>query len=238
MFMMACRRYIYLYLALGVGLLHAQGFTPQYVTHLAINPSGPAFEFVARADQNGDSVSSYGYLSYINGIDDALLFANGTSQSQHETNARFTFVSKSTFTHRFVNANVIVGVQDETISIYFAESPIARDFNEPDTFAQGNVVAKFHDRVQSILNVQVPISQQGPGRAVIYATTHAIQQRSTVFTLDGKRYVIGRIGSQFQLEGTGEGILTSSSPLTAHFVLGGFAEEANRRLVTSRHGQF
>jgi hypothetical protein len=223
--MIASKNWVYLYLAVGVGLLDAQG-----VTYVASNPSGPAFEFVARGDQSGDTASTYGYLSHIDGIDDASLFTNGQGQAPNETNARFTLVTTLTFTSRFANANVIVGVQDETMSVYFTEFPTARDFTKPETFAQGDVVATFHNRVQTVLNVQTPISQQGPGMGIIHATTQATEQGSTAFTLGGKSYALGRIGSAFRMEATGEGTLTSASPLTAHFVFGGFAEEANRRL--------
>jgi hypothetical protein len=115
------------------------------------------------------------------------------------------------------------------MTIYFIASPAPRDFTKPDTFAQGATVATFHNRVQTILNVQTPISAQSPGRGIIQANTDATQQGSTVFSLNGKSYALGQVGLTYQMTATGQGTLTSASPLTASFAFGGFAEESSRR---------
>jgi hypothetical protein len=222
------------YLTVGAGLICAQGLAPlaASLTPLAANADGHAFEYVARADQSGDSAALYGYLTHIDGIDDATLFAVGAppaTSPRSEVNARLTVVGKLTFTNRFVNGNLVISSEDETMTIYFHEFPAARDFAKPDTFTQGAVVATFRNRVQTILNVQSPISAQSPGRGIVQATTDAAQESSTVFTLNGKRYAIGQVGGNYRLFSTGQGALASVSPLAASFVFGGFAEEASRK---------
>jgi hypothetical protein len=223
--MIANKTWVCLYLALGACLLNGQA-----ITYLASNPNGHSFEFVERGDQNGDAATTYGYLSHVYGIDDALLFANVTAtQPPNEVNAKLTVVSKLTFTSRFVNANIIVATQDEALTVYFTDFPTPRDFTKADTFTQGAVVATFHNRVQTILNVQTPISAQSPGRGIIQANTESTQVGSTVFTLSGKSYALGQIGSTYRMTATGQGTLTSASPLIASFVFGGFAEEESNR---------
>ncbi len=226
--MIGRKGWIYLCLALGAGTLSAQS-----ISYLANNPNGHAFEFVARADQNGDNASSYGYLSHLNGIDDGLLFSStvGPAGTKSEVNARFAIVSTLTFTSRLVNANIVTAVQDETFQVYYTEFPTARDFTKPDTFRQGTVIATFHNRVQTILNVQTPLSEAGPGRGIIQATTDSNQVGGEVFTLDGKSYALGQIGTNFRLGATGQGTLTSANPFIASFVFSGYAEQAGRRPV-------
>ena len=214
------KHWIFLCLTVGASLLSAQT-----ITYLASKPNVHAFEFVAHGDQTGDSATTYGYLSRVNGIDSALLFATtAATQTRSEVNAKLTVVSKLTFTDRFVNGNMIVGVQDETMTIYFTDAPTARDFAKPDTFTQGTVVATFHDGVQTVLNVQTPLSVTGPGRGIVLANTQGSQDSGTVFTLSGERYVLGQIGMPIRMVATGQGTLTSASPFVATFLFGGFAE--------------
>jgi hypothetical protein len=229
--MIARKACIYVYLAVGASLLSAQS-----ITYLATNPEGHSFEIVARGNQTGDTATTFGYLSHVDGMDDAALFSTSgvPAGTKSEVNARMTVVTTLTFTDRFVNANLVIGVQDEAMTIYFSEFPTARDFTQPDTFSQGTVVATFHNRAQTILNVQTPISEQGPGRAVVQATTEANQESSTVFTLDGNRFAFGQIGSTYRIVSAGEGTLASVSPLAATFVFGSYAELPNRRRTVLR----
>ena len=124
---------------------------------------------------------------------------------------------------------MVIATQDETSTIYYIETPAPRDFAKPDTFSQGTAVATFRNRDQTILNVQSPISAQSPGRGILQATTESDQQSSAIFTLAGKNYALGQVGGKYWLFLTGQGTLTSSSPLAASFLVGGFAEEASRR---------
>jgi hypothetical protein len=217
-------------LALPLTLLgtFASGLSGHALVRLGMNPTGHSFEYVARANQSGNSASLYGYLTHINGLDDAELFTPpaipGTPPS--EANARFTVVTQLTFTTRFVNANLVIGSEDETMTIYFDQFPQVRDFANPATFATGTAVATFRNRVQTILNVQVPLSAESPGRAIIQGDTESTQEGATDFTFGNKRYVIGQSGRGLHLFATGEGTLTSTNPFAAVFVFGGYAEEA------------
>lgn len=220
------------YLALTFLLAGASSLSAQPLTRLALNSNGHSFEYVARADQAGDAATLYGYVTHIAGIDDALLFAGGVSSAtpaRSEVNARFTIVTKLTFTNRFVNGTLVISTQDEAMTIYFNQFPQARDFAKPDSFSNGSAVATFKNRVQTILNVQTPLSAQSPGRGIIQGTTDSVQESASVFTLDDKRYVIGQIGHGLRLVAAGQGTLSGINPFAATFLLGGYAEESSTR---------
>jgi hypothetical protein len=215
------------FLLAGANCLSAQALVP-----LALNANGHSFEYVARADQSGDTATLYGYVTHIAGIDDALLFAPGVSSTtppRSEVNARLTIVTKLTFTSRYVNGTLVIASQDEAMTIYFNQFPQARDFTKADTFSSGAAVATFKNRVQTILNVQTPLSAQSPGRGIIQGSTDSVQEGASVFTLEDKRYVIGQVGHGFRLFASGEGTLTSANPFVASFLLGGYAEASSAR---------
>ena len=223
------------YLALTFLLAGASCLSAQALIPLALTAGGHSFEYVARADQSGDAATLYGYLTHVNGLDDALLFASGVASAtpaQGEANSRFTVVSKLTFTNRFVNGSLVIATQDETMTVYFNQFPPARDFTKPDSFSVGTAVATFHSRVQTILNVQTPLSAQSPGRGIIQGASDSIQQSASIFTWDSKQYVFGQVGNGLRMMATGQGTLTAITPFVASFLLGGYAEEsAARRLL-------
>lgn len=204
-----------------------------------MDAGGHSLEFVARADQAGDTLNVYGYLTHISGIDDAFLFSPPTSSltpPRGEANARFTFVATANFLDRFVNGNMVIGAQEETMTIYFEELPQAHDFASPETFALGLSVAAFQSRLQSILNVQTPLSAESPGKGILQLTSDSTQESATVFTIGSERYALGSVGHGIQVFATGEGTLTGVNPFAATFVFGGYAVDSvaagsNRRLL-------
>lgn len=215
-------------------LLSSAGYlSAQPLNRLGMTATGHSFEYVARGDQSGDSVTLYGYMTHVDGIEDSLLFAPVVSSSQPpqgEANARLSFVSKMTFTSRIANGPIISSTQDEEMTIYFTPLPQGRDFTKADTFSGGTPIAAFKSRVHNILNVQAPISVAGPGRGITVANSESSQQSATAFTLDNRRYVFGQVGRQLNIFGTGQGALTGVNPFVANFLVAGYAEEvASRR---------
>ena len=210
-------------------LSSASHLAAQPLTRVGMSATGHSFEYIARADQSGDSVTLYGYMTHLDGIDDALLFAPGVSSSQPsqgEANARMTFVAKSTFTSRIPNGSIISSTQNEEMTVYFTPLPQARDFTKPDTFSTGTAIAAFKSRVYNILNVQSPLTPQGPGRGITIATSDSVQDSAAAFTLDNRRYVFGQVRRQLKIFGTGQGTLTAVNPFVANFLVAGYAEEA------------
>jgi hypothetical protein len=207
-------------------LSSASYLSAQPLTRLGMSTTGHSFEYVARADQSGDSVTLYGYMTHVHGIDDGLLFASVSSNQppQGEANARLSFVSKLTFTSRIVNGTIISSTQDEELSVYFTEFPQGRDFTKSDSFSGDTTIATFKSRVHNVLNVQAPISATGPGRGITQVTSESLQDSAVAFTLDNNRYVFGQVGRLMKVFGTGQGVLTGVNPFVANFLVAGYAE--------------
>ena len=170
-----------------------------------------AFEFLGRSDQDGPTVTHYGYLTHLFGLADAALFSDPTTRT--EATARFTFSATTTLTARHEVGNMIVTAAPGTLTIYFNDTP-GSDFAQPGSFAAGQAIATFSVRYHNILNVQAP------NEGIATAVADLVQPSASAFTLNGGPHRVGHQGFQLRVRATGPGTRTQVDPVRAFFLLG------------------
>lgn len=170
-----------------------------------------ALEFLGRSDQDGPTVTHYGYLTHLFGLADAALFSDPTTRT--EATARFTFSATTTLTARHEVGNMIVTAAPGTLTIYFNDTP-GSDFAHPGSFASGHAIATFSVRYHNILNVQAP------NEGIATAVADLVQLSASAFTLNGRQHRLGHQGFQLRVRATGQGTRTQVDPVRAFFLLG------------------
>lgn len=171
-----------------------------------------ALEFIARSDQDGMTVTHYGYLTHVSDLPDESLFSNPAVRT--EATARFTFSATTKLTARHLLGNIIATAAAGKMTIYFNQVPGA-DFTNPASFSNGQPIATFSVRFQNILNVQSP----DLGESTAVADLVQLQARS--FTLDGRHLRLGQQELRARLFATGQGTRTQVDPPKSSFLLAG-----------------
>lgn len=171
-----------------------------------------ALEFIARSDQDGMTVTHYGYLTHISDLPDEALYSNPGVRT--EATARFTFSATTKLTARHLLGNIIATAAVGKLTIYFNQAPWA-DFTNPASFTNGQPIATFSVRFQNILNVQSP----DLGESTAVADLTQLQARS--FTLDGRNHRLGQPALVARLFATGRGTRTQVDPPKSSFLLAG-----------------
>lgn len=180
---------------------------------VGVAPDGAnAWEFLARSDQDGMTITHYGYLTHISDLPDESLFSNPGIRT--EVTARFTFSATTKLTARHLLGNIIATAAMGRLTIYFNPAPGA-DFTIPASFANGQPIATFSVRFQNILNVQSPDS----GESI--AVADLTQRQAHSFTLDGRNLRLGQHALRARLFATGQGTRTQVDPPKSSFLLGG-----------------
>jgi hypothetical protein len=165
--------------------------------------AGDVAELIGRSDQNGTTVTHYGYVTHVNGVPDATLFFDPAIRT--EATARVTYFGTTTLNSRHVLGNIITtATAPGTLTFYTRESAGAT-FDDPSSFAVGTPVAEFTLRYYNVLNVQ---GTNGLGQSVGIASATA--------TADGP------LGPH-RITATGQGTLLSNDPanFVSVFLIGG-----------------
>ncbi|MCA1603161.1 MAG: hypothetical protein LC776_16505, partial [Acidobacteria bacterium] len=85
---------------------------------VGVAPDGAnAWEFLARSDQDGMTITHYGYLTHISDLPDESLFSNPGIRT--EVTARFTFSATTKLTARHLLGNIIATAAMGRLTIYF-----------------------------------------------------------------------------------------------------------------------
>jgi hypothetical protein len=164
---------------------------------IGVAPTGQnSVEYVGIVDQNGANFTAYGYLTYIAGITDTLLFSDPLSRT--ESTARFTFYGTATMTARSVVNNAFNLNADGQLTFYYDEDQGA-DFGDPTSFMRGAAVADAAARFQNVLMVTAPNTGIANGVAELHQTA------ATSFVLAGQSYQLGRnsLDHRFEFDGFG-----------------------------------
>jgi hypothetical protein len=177
-------------------------------------PGATAFEFIGRLDQEGAEFRAYGYVTFVRGLPDALLFTDPANRS--EATARLTFTASATMTGRTILGNIFVVDAAGELQVHVQASP-AGNFERPASFAGPSPVAVIGMRIQNILNVQAP--DQG----IATGETDSTQQSATPFTLAGMPYTFGRTGLRSRISFTGQGTRTDANLPRSFILLAGNA---------------
>ena len=162
-----------------------------------------AFENIGRIDQNGGSFTGYGYLSYISGLDQTLLFIDPAVHSP-ET-AHFTFYSTASLTARDILGTIFTINSLGTVSIYYQTTPTGT-FADPNSFKAGTLIATYNIRGQDILSVQAP----NLGIAIGFSEME--QTAAVPFNIGNAQQQFGQVGLLLRSFYTGEA--TRTDPVT------------------------
>lgn len=162
-----------------------------------------SWRFVGRIDQEGLNFTAYGFLTLVEGLDDAALFTGGGDRT--ENTARFSVVFESQEAARSRLNNVTVVDVTGTGTVYLNESPNRR-FGDPATFRQGTAVATASMSGQNILN----IDPENRDKGVAAATAEWQQTGAPRFELAGQERQFGREGLTQRLTVSGQGVRTDA----------------------------
>jgi hypothetical protein len=131
------------------------------------------FTFMGRIDQNGPSFSFYGYLTSLDGLDDAQLFAAGTSPAErNEASALFTFHGTSELTSRSILVSLFSVEAEGGMSIFYAANPVGATFGEPTSFAQGTLIASMNLDIRNLITVIAPNTGLSTAQGTLTQTDH------------------------------------------------------------------
>ena len=164
---------------------------------------GTTLEFVARVQQDGDTLSGAGYLTFVDGLDADVLFTDPDARS--EATARFTATASATLTGRSVLDNVFAIDAQGQLTVRFQDSP----------GPGGQVVAVYDVTLQDILTVIAP-------NAGIPTVSGDLEQRLAAgFTIGARRYRFGRPNLRLRLGAAGSGVRTDATAPRATLTLAG-----------------
>ena len=209
--------------AFVMGLVFTAALVPQpataaSVTAIGVAPPGEnALEFIGQIDQVGTSFTSYGYLTYVYNLPDALLFSDPTIHS--EATAQITYFATATANaggHAAL-ANIIVHDSTGTVTFYFNKASGASSFKDPKSFASGVAILTASLRSQDILNVQ------GVNLGIATGISEFNQKTAGSFTIQGQDYQLGNVGLLERFSFVGEGTRSAAGP-QGTIVVAGYAE--------------
>jgi hypothetical protein len=181
-----------------------------------VGPGHTAFTFVGRIEQNGTLADDFGYLTSIDGLDEAVLFSGSDSLSRNGSTARFTYFATATLQTRSINGNLFVTAGTARTTLYFSEAGGA-NFDEPASFKHGQAAATYESHWQDIVNVQAP------SRGIATVVSNETQTSATPFTLAGTQYTLGHEGLLLRLAFTGQGTRTDPTAPRATILYAGEA---------------
>jgi hypothetical protein len=162
--------------------------------------AGPAettsIESLTRVEQNGDTLTGYGYLTSVVGLDANELFVSAT---RSEGTARFTTFGTATVTGRTILGNVFNVDAEGQLAVYFQSSGGA-EFNHPESFATGTLVALYTVVFQSINSVFAP------NQGIFKLAADLRQQQAEEFSLSGRPQRFGRQNLRLRMQANGIGM--------------------------------
>ena len=113
-----------------------------------------AIEFIGRLDQEGPSFTGYGYVTHLEGVKDRSLFRSAPLAASEKT-ARLTFRFRTQAASR-ANLKQVFAIHSTGKIEFFNSKEPAGDFDNPDSFAQGERVASGAIDIQNIITVYAP----------------------------------------------------------------------------------
>jgi hypothetical protein len=182
---------------------------------VGVAPEGQAaMTLVGRIDQDGKKTRAYGYLTDIERLSRAQLFA-GARFDERPSAARFTFSASGTIRDRSILSNVIATDSEATMHVYLQSEP-AGDFRQPQSFARGKRIASYEVRFHNIITVTAP------NRGIATATGQLEQRRAERFSPPGgEERRLGHEGLVTRLSLTGSGTRTNPTLPRAFLLVAG-----------------
>ena len=164
-----------------------------------------ALEWIGQVLNAPPTSLQYGYLSYINGLNNIF-----SGNPQNESTALFTFYNDSTTVRVIDNGPLRIVNREGTTTIYLDDTPDG-DFTSPDSFRDGLPVMQSSFRHQVILDTT---TNQ-------FTTTFVNTITSAdVFQFENQQVRLGRVGVVLRTIVFGRQNSTGAGP--AQFVIGGY----------------
>jgi hypothetical protein len=188
---------------------------------------GSSVEFVGRAEQNFLSVSIFGYVTHVVGLDDASLFATTNPLLRNQTNARISFTATTTVSQAFqvlpqpAVSSLFDTDSNGTLTFFFTETPSGRTFDNPASFGSGTPIASYTLRFQDVVAALVGVD---PNRGVVDSNGQLCQQSVTAFRLGGETHRLGHPGAQQSVFTHGWTVRTNANPPQSFTHFGGHTD--------------
>jgi hypothetical protein len=109
-------------------------------------------EFIGRSDQNGATITHYGYVTHAEGLADADLFFDPVVRT--EATARITYFATTTLNARHQVGNIITTATAPGVMTVYQRASGGATFNDPASFAVGTAILSFALRYFNVLTVQ------------------------------------------------------------------------------------
>ena len=176
--------------------------------------------FVARIDQTGLALVSYGWLTRVNGLAESSLFTGGPATSSTDprasdpSTARFTVVSEGRIASISALGSVINTLVPGRTRIFHLPSGGA-SFADPASFSRGVPVATFG------ASFQTNLALDSPDHAGATLGADLTQRGARTFTHEGRRVQLGRAGLAWSMRATGRGERTDPATPRSTIVLSG-----------------
>jgi hypothetical protein len=161
-----------------------------------------AVELSGRIEQVGPTFTGFGFVTGIDGVDSEALTETGGSEIG-EKNARVTFTFDANLTSRAIVGDSFSVAIEGTATFYLADQP-GSGFDDPDSFAVGEEVAKGTLRVTNVVTVYAPDS------GIATATGSLELDEASSFDLGGEEASIGESGDEYRVTLTGRGTRTDA----------------------------
>jgi hypothetical protein len=205
--------------AVGVGAVLGPAVVPG--TSLAAEQGQSAghgstnIEFVGQVIQRGTDLVGAAYLTFVRGLDPALLFTD--PQQRDESTARLGFFGIATMTARSILQPLFVLNAEGEIAFFFRPDGGA-SFADPTSFADGERIATHSLRIQSILNVIAA------DRGIPTLTGELSQRTAEAFAFGGRPRRIGHPNLGQRFNATGQAVRTDpNAPDSTSIVAGWIA---------------
>ena len=170
-----------------------------------------SFEYIGRVDQDGDNLTSYGYLSAIARLRPGQLYT--TSDPHDETTARFTYYGTATlFARNEFNGLFVIDARGSID--YFFDPNGGADFSDPASFKTGRLIGSDAARFHDVLSVTAP------NTGIPHLTAALRRTKARRFVLAGTTYRFGHLGLRQRSMATGLSNRTDPKPKSVLF-LGG-----------------
>jgi hypothetical protein len=160
-----------------------------------------AIEVIGTIVQEGLRQTGFGWLTHVAGLDAEDLFTDPARRGPETARLRWHAVVD--VTARDMLPNLFSARGAGPLRIYFARNGGAQA-DRPDTFAAGQLVARYSGRFHNVLTVVAP------DQAVTEITAELAQREARAFEVGGARRRLGRAGTLLRLTASGPG--TRSEP--------------------------
>jgi len=182
------RTSVSLFAAVTFAALTCISTSAQVVTKVLPIEDQVVYEFVGQFNNNGSASQQFGYLSRVEGLDGIF-----SGQPENEATAMLTFVTNANTDRVIVNGPFKIVNRSGTTTIYLNTPP--SDFSNPASFSQGTPIQVSDYHQQVIVNT---ITNS-------FETIHTNTITSTtVFSLNGITYRLGRAGFSFRTSYSGQ----------------------------------